>query len=72
MSKKNLLGALLAIVMMASLCLSSSVVYATDLGEPSLENQVANQGPAKDVKAGLDKAKEETLKNQVEAKENMQ
>lgn len=72
MSKKNLLGTLLAIVMMASLCLSSSVVYATDLGEPSLENQAANQGPAKDVKAGLDKAKEETLKNQVEAKENMQ
>ena len=72
MSKKNLLGTLLAIVMMASLCLSSSVVYATDFGDPSLENQAANQGPAKDVQAGLDKAKEETLKNQVEAKENMQ
>lgn len=72
MSKKNLLGTLLAIVMMVSLCLSSSVVYATDLGGPSLENQAANQGPAKDVKAGLDKTKEETLKNQVEAKENMQ
>lgn len=72
MSKKNLLGTLLAIVMIASLSLSSSVVYATDLGGPSLENQAANQGPAKDLKAGLDKAKEETLKNQVEAKENMQ
>ncbi|MDU1028527.1 MAG: S-layer homology domain-containing protein [Clostridiales bacterium] len=72
MSKKNLLGILLAIVMMASLCLGSSVVYATDLGGPSLENQAVNQGPAKDVKAGLDKAKEETLKRQVEAKENMQ
>ena len=72
MSKKNLLGILLALVMMASLCLSSSVVYATDLGGPSLENQAANQEPAKDVKAESDKAKEETLKNQVEAKENMQ
>lgn len=68
MSKKNLLGILLAIIMMVSLCLGSSVVYATDLGGPSLENQEQ----AKDVKAGLDKAKEETLKNQVEAKENMQ
>lgn len=68
MSKKSLLGILLALVMMASLCLGSSVVYATDLGEPSLENQEQ----AKDVKAGLDKTKEGTLKNQVEAKENMQ
>lgn len=54
MGKKNVLGIILALVMVATLCLDSYAVYARDLGEsqePAIENQEVKEKPVKDEKA---------------------
>lgn len=53
MGKKNLLGIILALVMVATLCLDSYAIYARNLGEsqePAIENQVVKEEPGKDEK----------------------
>lgn len=53
MGKKNIVGMILALVMVATLCLDSYAVYARDLGEnqePAIEKQVVKEEPGKDEK----------------------
>lgn len=73
MGKKNIVGMILALVMVATLCLDSYAIYARDLGEspePKLENQVVKEEPGKDEKAEKveEEAKESPGQEPVETK----
>lgn len=51
MGKKNIVGMILALVMVATLCLDSYAVYGADLGEsqePAIENQEVKESPAQE------------------------
>lgn len=73
MGKKNIVGMILALVMVVTLCLESYAIYARDLGEspePKLENQVVKEEPGKDEKAEKveEEAKESPGQEPVETK----
>ena len=71
MGKKNLLGLVLALVMVATLCLDSYAVYAADLGanqEPAIEKQEVKEEPVKDEKTEKEEKKESLTQEPVETK----